>query len=244
MKIATIPFANDCINHPFKDKTVVVIDVLRATSTMITALMHGVREIIPVVEIVDALEKKGGFLPSEVLLCGERSAGIIPGFDLGNSPFEYTDKRVGGKTLIMSTTNGTRTISNAGSAKRVILASFLNAGAVASYLQNEQDIVLFCSGTNGRYSADDALCAGYIASMLAHDHPLEMCDLTQTLQLFCDSLGDGYIDLIKNSLHGKLLINKGFGQDVDYCLQKDITSLIPFYDFNSQSIKSMPFATS
>jgi len=244
MKIATIPFANDCINHPFKDKTVVVIDVLRATSTMITALMHGVREIFPVVEITEALERKNDFLPAEVLLCGERSAGIIPGFDLGNSPFEYTDKRVGGKTLIMSTTNGTRAISKAGSAKRIILASFLNAGAVASYLQNEQDIILFCSGTNGRYSADDALCAGYIASMLAHDHALEMCDLTKTLRLFCDSLGDGYIDLIKNSLHGKLLIKKGFGQDVDYCLQKDITSLIPFYDFNSQSIKSMPFATS
>ncbi len=244
MKLVTIPFVDSSLMHIDSQSVVVVIDVLRATSTMITALLHGAREIFPFEDKDAALAYRKKFDHDRVLLCGERSAGIIPGFDLGNSPFEYSTESVEHKTLIMSTTNGTRAITKAKTAKQVILASFINARAVADFLRHEKEIVFLCSGTNGRFSMDDAFCAGYIASLLTRNNSAQVCDLTQTL-LFCNShSGHGYVDMIKNSVHGKLLIEKGFEKDVDYCLQKDVVSAIPVYDAVSQSIKLLSSATS
>lgn len=243
MKITTIPFTNSCVSQDFEGKTVVVIDVLRATSTMITALMHGAGEIIPVVEIEEALEQKKNFPPSELLLCGERSAGIIPGFDLGNSPFDYTSERVAGKTLIMSTTNGTKAINLANKAEELVLASFINSLSLVKYLRKKEDIILFCSGTHGQFSLDDALCAGFIASETQKSTAVEACDLTSLLILNWQQVQHQYSTLIKNCVHGKLLIRKGFEQDIDYCLTTGVTDLIPQYDFQTKSIKPKSLAT-
>ena len=237
MKITTIPFADTCINQSFEGKIVVVIDVLRATSTMITALMHGAKQIIPVVEIEEAVALKQSFPPSEVLLCGERSAGIIPGFDLGNSPFEYAREKVQGKTLIMSTTNGTKAIRLALAAKEIILASFINATAVARYLQNKTDVILFCSGTNGNFSMDDALCAGFLAHQIEKQKSIEPCDLTQTVLYNYGGNADELNAVVKNCVHGKLLMQKGYENDIDYCLKTQVTEVIPIYDFITGAIK-------
>ena len=243
MKITTLPFAGSVLPKDINDKAVVVIDVLRATSTIITALMHGAKQIIPVVDIKNAFDLKKQYSPGEVLLCGERDARIIPDFDLGNSPLEYTTEKVQGKTLIVSTTNGTKTIGAVGQAKELLLASFINAGAIAKQFQNQQEMVLFCSGTNGYFSIDDAFCAGYIASLIEKTTAIEACDLTRTLIIAWENSIEQYSSIIKNCFHGKYLISKGFEQDVDYCLQINLTEMIPCYDSHSQSISILRQAT-
>jgi len=243
MKISTLPTPNSALPHDFDGKTVAVIDVLRATSTIITALINGAKEVIPVVEIEEALTLKTKYHPSEVLLCGERSAGIIPGFDLGNSPFDYTPEKVKNRILIMSTTNGTKAIMKAEGAKKLLLASFINGVEVVQQVNESDELVLLCSGTDGRFSMDDALCAGYMATLLEQTTTIEVCDLTRTLMLAWQSLKGKYVEAIKTSVHGKLLVRKGYEKDVAYCLQTDVTITVPQYDFQTKSIKTSSPAT-
>ncbi len=243
MKISTLPTPGYALSHDFDGKTVVVIDVLRATSTMITALMNGAKEILPVVEIEEALALKTKYHPSEVLLCGERSAGIIPGFDLGNSPFDYSPERVQNRTLIMSTTNGTKAIMKAEGAGKLLLASFINGPEVVQQVKESDELVLLCSGTNGRFSMDDALCAGYLASLLEQATTIEVCDLTRTLILAWQSLRGKHAEAIKTSTHGKLLIRKGYEKDLEYCMQTGISQTVPQYDSRTKTIKTTTLAT-
>ncbi|MFA5418726.1 MAG: 2-phosphosulfolactate phosphatase [Bacteroidales bacterium] len=239
MKITTLPFAGSVLPKDINDKTVVVIDVLRATSTMITALMHGAKQIFPVREIDQAFDLKQRLSGKEVLLCGERDAGIIPGFDLGNSPLEYTAERIRGKTLIFSTTNGTKAIESVRNARKVLLGSFLNASAIAKQVQHEKEIVLLCSGTNGQFSMDDAFCAAYITTQIKKKVLVKGCDLTNTLLLAYLNTLINWADVVKNCHHSKLLICKGYEKDVDYCLQTSITNQVPRYNSQLESISSI-----
>jgi len=243
MKISTLPTPGAALTDDFDGKTVVVIDVLRATSTIITALTNGAKEVIPVVEIKEALSLKTKYHPSEVLLCGERSAGIIPGFDLGNSPFDYSTERVQNRTLIMSTTNGTKAIRKAEGAKKLLLASFINGEEVVHQVKESDELVLLCSGTNGRFSMDDALCAGYMATLLDKTTTIEACDLTRTLMMAWQSLRGKHVEAIKTSIHGKLLIRKGYEKDLEYCMQTGITHTVPQYNSRTNSIKTTSLAT-
>ncbi|MDP2722493.1 MAG: 2-phosphosulfolactate phosphatase [Bacteroidales bacterium] len=239
MKITTLPFAGSVLPKDINDKTVVVIDVLRATSTMITALMHGAKQIFPVREINQAFDLKKRLSGTGVLLCGERDAGIIPGFDLGNSPLEFTAERIRGKTLIFSTTNGTKAIESVRNARKVLLGSFLNAAAIAEKLQHEKEIVLLCSGTNGQFSMDDAFCAAYITTQIKKQVLVQGCDLTNTLLLAFQNTYICWRDIIKKCHHSKLLISKGYEKDVDYCLQTSLTDQIPCYNSQLESISSI-----
>jgi 2-phosphosulfolactate phosphatase len=239
MKITTLPSAGSVLPKDINDKTVVVIDVLRATSTMITALMHDAKQIFPVREINQAFDLKKRLSGTEVLLCGERDAGIITGFDLGNSPLEYAAERIRGKTLIFSTTNGTKAIESVRNARKVLLGSFLNAAAIAEKLQHEKEIVLLCSGTNGQFSMDDAFCAAYITNQINKKVLVEGCDLTNTLLVAFQTAFISWRDVVKNCHHSKLLISKGYEKDVDYCLQTSITDQIPCYNSQLESISSI-----
>ncbi|HBV65555.1 MAG TPA: hypothetical protein DEF45_21325 [Rhodopirellula sp.] len=145
----------------------VVVDVLRATSVMTTAFGSGVKRIFTCCQISEAVSlakqientDQGNQRP---LLCGERSCKPISGFDHGNSPSEYTPARVRGQTLIMTTTNGTKAIEAASSAKQLIAASFLNLPAVVETLRGSRLVHLICSGTDGQITAEDVLLAGAI----------------------------------------------------------------------------------
>ena len=145
-----------------KDKTVIVLDILRATSTMITALNNGAQEIIPVREISEAIKLKQE--QPEAILSGERNGIIIDGFQLGNSPVEFSTKIVGGKTIIACTTNGTSAVTAAKVARAVWIGALINCGAVAlkAVAEVEKDLVILCSGTGGEPSLDDLLGAGAI----------------------------------------------------------------------------------
>lgn len=147
-------------------KTVVVIDVLRATTTICCALEAGAREVIPCLEIEEARRMAEQFPPDEVVLGGERGGLPIDGFDLGNSPDEYRPESVSGKSLVFTTTNGTRAMLRCRRAARVLLASFLNASAVLRELAALDEIHLVCAGTEGQYSRDDILLAGLLVDRL------------------------------------------------------------------------------
>ena len=149
--------------------TVVVIDVLRAATTIVYALEAGAEQILPCLEIADALALAERFSPDEVVLGGEREGSLIEGFDLGNSPDEYTPERVGGKTVIFTTTNGTRALNHARSADEVLLAGFVNAGAVARRLVDREHVHIICAGTDGRIGDDDVLLAGLLVERLQRE---------------------------------------------------------------------------
>jgi 2-phosphosulfolactate phosphatase len=144
-------------------RTVVVIDVLRATSTITEALVNGARSVLPVATVEDAARMAEQIGRDAVLLCGERDTLPIGGFHLGNSPLEFTADRVGGKTLVMTTTNGTAALLAAAGADRCYIGSLLNATAVAQRLAAEGgDALLLCSGREGAFAFEDAFCAGRI----------------------------------------------------------------------------------
>ena len=146
--------------------TVVVIDVLRASTTIVHALEAGAKEIIPCLEIEDAHAAAAGLSRAEVVLGGERGGLPIDGFDLGNSPTEYTPQTVGDRTVVFTTTNGTKAIRKCGQADRVLIGSFVNAAAVYRQLIGQSEIHLLCAGTRGEHGQDDTLMAGLLVDRL------------------------------------------------------------------------------
>lgn len=142
--------------------TVVVIDVLRASTTIAYALDAGAREVIPCLEIDEAQQIAEQFAADEVVLGGERDGLPIDGFNLGNSPEDYTPYRVGGRTVVFTTTNGTRAMDHAKAAERVLVGAFANASAIVRELVDQEQIHLLCAGTRGQMGQDDLLLAGML----------------------------------------------------------------------------------
>ena len=158
--------------------TAVVIDVLRATTTIVQALAAGAREVLVCGEVDEARQRAAQSAPGTFVLGGERGGRRIDGFDLGNSPSEYTEQTVGGKTVIFTTTNGTRALLHCRQAKRILLAAFTNLSAVCEAVQNDARVDLVCAGTRGRISREDVLLAGAIVERFVPDEitPVELGD--------------------------------------------------------------------
>jgi 2-phosphosulfolactate phosphatase len=151
------------------DGTTVVIDVLRSTTTIAFALEAGAKRVLPAAEVDEARALAARFPSGEAILGGERRGLPIDGFDLGNSPGEYTPERVRGKTIVLTTTNGTRAMARTRLSQRVLIGSFVNASAVCRQLFGLQEIHLLCSGTDGRVSRDDVLLAGMLVERLQRE---------------------------------------------------------------------------
>ncbi|MFO0895901.1 MAG: 2-phosphosulfolactate phosphatase [Pirellulales bacterium] len=145
-------------------KTVVVIDVLRATTTITYALAAGAAQVIPCLEIEDARRTAAEFPRDQVLLGGERGGVRIEGFDLGNSPEEYSPEIVRGKSIVFTTTNGTRAMMRCRQAKRVLIGAVVNLSAVADAVRDEENVHLVCAGTEGQVSCEDTLLAGVLVA--------------------------------------------------------------------------------
>jgi 2-phosphosulfolactate phosphatase len=146
--------------------TVVVIDVLRASTAIIYAIEAGARAVAPCLEVADARKLAKQLPPGQFVLGGERHGLPIEGFDLGNSPEDYTAAVVGGKTVVFTTTNGTRAMLHARQAARVLIGAFVNATAVVAQLLGQEQIHLLCAGTDGQFSEDDILVAGLLVERL------------------------------------------------------------------------------
>lgn len=162
-------------------------------------------------------------------MAGERGAVLIPGFDIGNSPAEYTEARVGSKAVVISTTNGTGAICKSESASNVLIGSMLNCTAVAKRaVELGNDVILMCAGTGGEFSADDIYAAGAIASAIQTLTDAELCDLTRVSCLVYDRWKEDRTELSKTK-HYKRLVSLGLESDINFCLTRDLTDIVPEY---------------
>lgn len=210
-------------------KAAVAIDVLRATSTIITALGNGADTVVPVLQPEEAFQVARDNPERQFVLGGERKSLLIPGFHYGNSPLEYTEARVGGRPVLFTTTNGTRAIRRAAGADEVYIAAFLNAPAVAkALLALGKDVAICCAGTHDQFSLEDAGCAGailhYISGPESH---LELNDMGYVVRELYRSYEGRLADLVHTSEHGQSLLKMGLQEDLLFCAQLGTSTLLP-----------------
>jgi 2-phosphosulfolactate phosphatase len=206
--------------------TVVIVDLLRATTVISTAFNEGVEAIIPVQTLEEALSYKD---KEGYIVAAERNAKLIKGFDYGNSPFHYINNEVMGKTLVLTTTNGTKAIHNARKHK-VITASYINIEAVAKHLIEEHnDVIILCSGWKGVFNLEDPIFAGSLANRLMDSKKYKTtCDsLFASTELLKNSNGDLF-NYLTDSSHRKRLKSLNMENDTLFCLSPPINSdIIP-----------------
>jgi len=213
-------------------KLVVIIDVLRASSTIVTALANGCRSFIPILSPGQAKKKAQQFEKERVLLGGEREGIKIEGFDLGNSPREYKREVVKDKTIIFSTTNGVKALEMVKSAYRIIIGSFLNLQAVCNYCTNYRgDILIICAGKEGNFSLEDTACAGMIINSLRDVFPgsHQEADANLTAQLLYKKFGNNILEILRKSQHGRYLESIGLGEDLEFCSRLDFFHIVPIF---------------
>jgi 2-phosphosulfolactate phosphatase len=205
---------------------------------MVTALANGCQAIIPVLTTEEAIQRRVD--EPGLLLGGERKALRIEGFDLGNSPFDYTPEKVGGKKVIMTTTNGTRAIRAVAESRQVWIASFLNVEsivhAIFRYLEKNQDIkgiVVICAGSEDRFDIPDTLCAGMLLDKLGKR--IITNDLGRAAHMLYNIAKDNLLEMLKQTEHGRLLLSLGFEKDVVYCSSANILPIVPILE-NSEII--------
>ena len=227
MKIDVIPYASAIRTEMISGKNAVVIDVLRASSVMVTAMSHGAREFIPVVSVEEALRMAASMPAGSFLLAGERDTQLISGFHLGNSPLEYSEERVRDKSIILTTSNGTRALNALDGAESIFIGTFLNSKALVEKLMPLDNVVLVCSGTNDDYSMDDGMFAAQVIHRILKKKTAHLSDMAQSLLHAYESKKGNLKDLLQDCYHLNLLIRNGFEKDVEYCLQSDKLSLVP-----------------
>ena len=232
MYISVIPTAQQAQDINFSGQTAVVIDVLRATSVITTALENGAREVIPVKTVEEAQNLYVQCDTAKTLRGGERNALKIEGFDLSNSPLEYKKKLVEGKTLILTTTNGTNAINNIKGADEVVLACFRNVAAVVEHIvglshRGSSDIAIVCAGTESHFSLDDGLCAGMIIELLKQRTEVETDDLGLLLNRFFNESKDNLFGSLSGCYHLKRLFTLGFYDDIKFCLEMNCVQTVP-----------------
>ncbi len=224
-----------------RERTVVVIDVLRASSTIVTALGNGAREVIPASTVESAMKIAGTLGPEQALLGGERNGRIIQGFDLGNSPAEYAPSKVQGKSVIFTSTNGSQAMVKARYAAELAIGAFINMSAMASFLRERpRDFVLLCSGRNGGFSLEDAVCAGMLVSRVVGEREASMSDSAIAAASLYRSLGRAILKMMRTSDHGRYLEEIGFGADIRYCAAVDSVPIVPLLDGNVIRLRREP----
>lgn len=230
MRIDVYATPDSAREKDLKDRMVVVVDVLRATSTIITGLHNGCREFIPVIDIEEAVNIAKNYERDAFLLGGERNAQKIEGFHLSNSPREYTRDVVEGRTIIITTTNGTKAIRKASDAKEVIIAGFMNVNAVCDYIREiGEDIAMVCAGTDGRFSLEDILAVGAIISKLEDEIRLELDDLGIVCRYLYENNEDDLERILRGTYHYSRLVELGYEKDIEYCLKMNTAPIVPIY---------------
>ena len=206
-------------------KTVIAVDVLRASTTIVRSLARGAHKVTPFTEPDEVFAAATAYTGGTALMCGERHMVRIPGFDLGNSPAAYYAERVRGRTLLLTTSNGTRIFAIAAEAAAVFTGSFVNMDAAAQAAANgDTDILIACAGTDGRMSLEDTLCAAMLMRRItaAGRHIPACTDSAAAAGILYDSLAHDLYGAVARSAHGRRLIQAGFEHDVqDACSVND-----------------------
>ena len=203
------------------DASALVIDVLRATTTLTYALRNGCARVIPVATPEEGLERAAHF--AGAVLGGERDGKVIPGYHLGNSPLEYTAERVAGRTLVFASTNGSRALI-AASGRRRVLAAFVNLSAAVNRVRDARDVLIVCSGKLGRFSLEDAACAGAIAVRLRALGARPLGAEARLVETLAPRDAADAQAIVQGSSHGRYLRRLGpeFARDVEACAQVDV----------------------
>jgi 2-phosphosulfolactate phosphatase len=207
---------------------VVVIDVLRASSTIIAAIESGAERIIPIADVETASRLVRPTERDKKILAGERKCCPVPGFDLCNSPGDFTPERVGARTIVFTTSNGTRAIAAAAKASRVLICALTNVRAVAAALAGEAEVVVLCCGTEGSVAAEDLLCGGLLLAGLGEAVSAgSLGDAARIAQLVAERFGGDPEGFLRSTDHGRRLIELGFERDVVFAARVDASSRVP-----------------
>ncbi|HEY9007085.1 MAG TPA: 2-phosphosulfolactate phosphatase [Ohtaekwangia sp.] len=206
-----------------QDRTVVVVDIFRATSCMTTAFAHGIASITPFAKLEDCLSlKTKGYYTA-----GERDGKKVDGFDLGNSPFEYMEDKLKGQKIAFTTTNGTQAIAKSAGAKEIIIGSFLNLSAVVNYLlKGDNNVLVVCAGWKGKVNLEDTLFAGALVELLK-EHTQPDCDAPVAAQHLYNAAKNDLFDFLKDASHVKRLAKLNVYKDIQFCLTPDQYSVVP-----------------
>lgn len=212
-----------------RGKTAVIIDVLRASSSITTALSNGAKKVIPVADMSDAMKIANTMDQKDFLLCGEKNGSKIEGYHLGNSPAEYTPEVVKGKTLIFNTTNGTKAIKKASLANQIYVGTFLNQQSILNALKEHDDeVVLVCSGWQGRLSIEDTLFAGSIVHAVSNGNlPDSAKDGAKVAFGLFEKFGDDLEGAISKSDHAKRLAELVPNDDISFCCKVNEFDVLP-----------------
>ncbi|MFS0837764.1 2-phosphosulfolactate phosphatase [Paenibacillus sp. 1P03SA] len=226
MRIDVIPTLGEVRFELLAGRTAIVIDVLRATTTITAALESGSSGVLPAESVQQAVFLRG----KEDVLGGERRCRRIPGFDLGNSPLEYTPEAVGGRRVVLTTTNGTRALQKAAPADKIVAASLLNgeacAGAAADW---KRDIAIVCAGTAGAFCFEDGLCAGLIVSALQRlcAGGADVCDLGRSLAACYERHADDPAAPLAACASGRRLASIGCEADTAFAARVNVSEVVP-----------------
>lgn len=227
---------------------VVMIDALRASVTISSALASGARAVFPALTVEDALTRSrrmqdAGAARDRIVLGGERGGILIPGFDLDNSPLAYTSERVRGKDVVFTTANGTSTLVHAHGAARVVIGALTNLSSVCRAVATEpREVHIICSGTRGEISLDDCLAAGaMVERLLEAGRELGSDDSGLVcLRLWDDAKRSGVSRAMRESRGGRNLVRLGFDADIELCSAVDAIDVLPCYDEVAGAITLQP----
>ncbi|MFO7889309.1 MAG: 2-phosphosulfolactate phosphatase [bacterium] len=214
---------------------VVVVDVFRATSTIITAIHNGARQVVPFMKTEEVEKKAAEYPADEVLKCGERKGYKFSGFDLGNSPLKYTRDEIYKKTLLFTSTNGSQVFKKVTPAGKILIGGFLNVNNVVdSIVKNKVDCIIACAGNYGKISIEDSVCAGMILARLQENgKSIEMSDEAITSMILYQYFKDDFQSIIRESSHGRYLASIGKKEDMIYCLKTNTFNCLPVYNGTS-----------
>lgn len=209
--------------YDLEGKIVVVVDILRATSVMVTAMAHGAKEIIPVA----TLEEAKSYLEQGYLCAAERGGAPVDGFPLDNSPFNYMNDQIEGKPIVITTTNGTLAITKSINADQVLIGAFLNIEALTNYISTQdKDVIVHCAGWKGKTNMEDTLFAGALVELLANSHEFA-CDTAHLALNYYQSVKENLFETVKNSAHAKRLKKLSVIKDIEFCVTQSTYDIVP-----------------
>jgi 2-phosphosulfolactate phosphatase len=215
-------------------RVVAVVDVLRASTSIAVALANGAKAVIPLESSEEVVRRAKSLERSEVRLAGERKSQPIPGFDFGNSPLAFSKEAVEGKTVFLSTTNGTAAVLAVQGARDVVVASYVNLTATLSMLRvalrGGTDVTIVCAGHERHFALEDAACAGLLVQNIMKRHTkAAVNDAAHAAMLLDRKFGTNLKRLFRASAHGAALLEAGFGEDLDVCAEIDSFPVLPVF---------------
>jgi len=210
-------------------KIAVIIDIFRATTSICYGIENGAEAIIPVAEVHECIAYRDkGF---DHLLAAERNGEVVEGFDFGNSPFSYTQEKVAGKIIVLTTTNGTHALHQSIKAKRIVIGSFLNLSALCNWLvQQPESAILVCAGWKNNFNLEDTLYAGAVTYQLLAKGAYKPDDAAIAALDLYELAKDDLNGYLKKTSHSERLKNLGIEADIAFCLNVDTATSIPVLD--------------